>query len=124
MDTNPAEVTDLDQLIDSWLTFEQAARILGVSRNKVRQWANERQLVAIATAASREPRIPADCLADGRIVKALGGTLVLLADSGFSEHEAAVWMFTADESLPGRPIDALRENRPAEVRRRAQALAF
>ncbi|HNN49358.1 MAG TPA: Rv2175c family DNA-binding protein [Marmoricola sp.] len=33
------------------------------------------------------------------------------------------WIFTEDDSLPGRPIDALRENRGAEVKRRAQVLA-
>jgi hypothetical protein len=34
------------------------------------------------------------------------------------------WLFTADDSLPGRPIDALRENRGSEVKRRAQVLAL
>ena len=29
-----------------------------------------------------------------------------------------------DLDLPGRPIDALLENRGAEVKRRAQAMAF
>jgi hypothetical protein len=33
-------------------------------------------------------------------------------------------MFTPDESLPGRPIDALRENRGSEVKRRAQAMSL
>ena len=30
----------------------------------------------------------------------------------------------ADADLPGRPIDALRENRGAEVKRRAQAMGL
>ncbi|UPK73374.1 Rv2175c family DNA-binding protein [Nocardioidaceae bacterium SCSIO 66511] len=114
----------LDTLIDSWLTLGEAADELGVSPNRVRQWARERELSVVRTAASKEPRVPAAMLADGAIVKGLGGTLTLLSDSGFEEHEALVWLFTADDSLPGRPIDALREDRGKEVRRRAQAMAF
>jgi hypothetical protein len=34
------------------------------------------------------------------------------------------WLFTADDSLPGTPIDAIVERRSTEVNRRAQALAF
>ena len=33
------------------------------------------------------------------------------------------WLFT-DDDLPGRPIDALRENRGSEVKRRAQVLEY
>ena len=40
------------------------------------------------------------------------------------DREAIVWLFTEDETLPGRPIDALRENRGSEVKRRAQSMAF
>ena len=47
----------------------------------------------------------------------------MLHDNGFDDREAIAWIFT-DDDLPGRPIDALRENRGAEVKRRAQALAF
>jgi len=52
------------------------------------------------------------------------GVLTVLHDGGYDDHAALTWLFTEDESLPGRPIDALRENRGAEVKRRAQALAF
>jgi len=119
-----SEPANLEQLVDSWLRFDEAGKQLGVSKNKVRQWVSERALIALCTPSSREPRVPAACIDNGQIVKGLGGTLVLLSDSGFNDEEAAVWMFTADESLPGRPIDALRENRQGEVRRRAQSLAF
>jgi hypothetical protein len=46
-----------------------------------------------------------------------------LGDDGFTDDEAYRWLTIDDPSLPGRPIDALRENRGTEVRRRAQALA-
>ena len=82
----------------------------------------EHQLVAVRRADLRQPAVPAECVLDGNIVKGLSGTLTLLADHGFSEAEAIEWLFTADDSLPGRPIDALREDRGTEVRRRAQAI--
>ena len=34
------------------------------------------------------------------------------------------WLFAEDESLPGSPIEALRENRGREVHRRAQVAGF
>ena len=112
----------LDDLVGSWLTLPQAAEHLGVSANKVRQLAREHQLVAVRRDDLREPAIPAECLQAGAIVKGLAGTLILLADHGFDEVESIEWLFTADDSLPGRPIDALREDRGKEVRRRAQAI--
>ncbi|MGW5052492.1 Rv2175c family DNA-binding protein [Actinokineospora sp. NPDC004072] len=68
--------------------------------------------------------VPADFIADAEVVKGLPGTITLLHDAGYSPDEMLRWLFTADDSLPGRPIDALRGNRGREVKRRAQALAF
>ncbi|MGH3026106.1 MAG: Rv2175c family DNA-binding protein, partial [Gaiellaceae bacterium] len=65
---------------------------------------------------------PAEMLVDGAVVKGLSGTLTLLADHGLTEEESLEWLFTPDESLPGRPIDALRGDRGREVRRRAQVI--
>jgi hypothetical protein len=48
----------------------------------------------------------------------------VLADAGFTDEEAMRWLLTADDSLPGSPVDALRAGRKTEVRRRAQALAL
>ena len=125
MDNDQAAGPDpLDTLVPSWLELDEAADALGVSPNRVRQWARERELSLLRTAGSKRPRVPAEMLADGEIVKGLGGTLTLLSDCGFDERESVAWLFTADDSLPGRPIDALREDRGKEVRRRAQAMAF
>ncbi|MGQ0838650.1 Rv2175c family DNA-binding protein [Actinokineospora sp.] len=70
--------------------------------------------------------VPADFLDEetGAVVKGLPGTITVLNDSGFSPEEMIRWLFTADDSLPGTPIDALRGNRGREVKRRAQALAL
>lgn len=115
-------VDELEELVTSWFSVREAADALGTSPNRVRQSIREHQLVAVP--AGNDHRIPADCVQDGSIVKGLAGTLTLLSDVGFSDLEAAVWLFTPDDTLPGRPIDALRENRGREIRRRAQALAF
>jgi hypothetical protein len=47
----------------------------------------------------------------------------MLHDGRYDDRECIAWLFT-DDDLPGRPIDALRENRGSEVKRRAQALAL
>jgi hypothetical protein len=58
------------------------------------------------------------------VVKHLSGVLMLLLDSRYDTEEALRWLYTADDSLPGTPAQALVENRGTEVKRRAQALGF
>jgi len=120
MDTSS---NDLDRLIGEWLSLSDVADRLGVSVNRLRRLMREREVIAV-TVGVEAPRVPAEFLDGDRLVKGLGGTLTLLADSGFDDHQAVRWLFTPDETLPGRPIDALRERRGKEVRRRAQALAL
>jgi hypothetical protein len=48
----------------------------------------------------------------------------VLFDCGFDDLDALRWLFTADDTLPGTPIQAMTEHRGTEVNRRAQALAF
>jgi hypothetical protein len=111
-----------EDLVGSWLTLAEAAQRLGVSPNRVRQLAREHELALVRRESTREPAVPAEFILDGEIVKGLAGTLTLLDDHGFSPSESVDWLFTADDSLPGRPIDALREDRGREVRRRAQVV--
>jgi hypothetical protein len=111
--------TATDALVDDWLSQEEVAKRLGVPTSKVRQLARDHQLIMLAGG-----RVPALFLDDDGLVRGLPGTLTLLADAGYDDTEAMRWLFTADDSLPGRPIDALRANRGTEVRRRAQALGF
>ena len=68
--------------------------------------------------------MPAALVMDGEIVKGVPGLLTVLHDGGCTDREIMTWLFTPDDSLPGRPIDALRENRGSEVKRRAQAMAL
>jgi hypothetical protein len=104
------------------LTPAEAAQILGTSPNRVRQLLRDRKLMAVP--GSGNGKIPADFLMDGEILTHLPGLLTVLADGGFSEQEAFDWLFREDDSLPGTPVQALRDDRHTEVTRRAQALAL
>ena len=117
-----ADPDPLDDLVDSWLTFEEVAAEIGGSPNRIGTFVREHQLAAVRRADLRQPAVPAAFVQSGSIVKGLPGTLTLLADHGLTQSESIEWLFTADDSLPGRPIDALREDRGTEVRRRAQAI--
>ena len=114
----------LQTLITDWLDWKAAATALGVSVTKVRTLIREHQLAAAVPATGAGQQIPADLVMDGEIVKGVPGLLTLFADGGWDDREKLSWLFTPDGSLPGRPIDALRENRGSEVKRRAQALAL
>ncbi|GAA3734236.1 hypothetical protein HDA32_003826 [Spinactinospora alkalitolerans] len=113
---------DTDALVGDWLTINETAQALGVSPNRIKQLINDHKLLGVRRSGVWS--IPAVFIADGEIVKGLSGTLTVLADCGFTEDEALRWLFTADDTLPGAPIDALIANRGTEVRRRAQALAL
>jgi len=118
------EEAPLDALITEWLDWKAAAAALGVSVSKVRQLIREHQLAAAVPSPGAGQQVPAELVMDGLVVKGVGGLLTLLADGGWTDREMLTWLFTPDDSLPGRPIDALRENRGSEVKRRAQALAL
>ncbi|POM24109.1 DNA-binding protein [Actinomadura rubteroloni] len=111
-----------DALVGEWLSLQQTAESLGIRPNRVRQLLSERKLLAVRRDGG--PVVPAAFLRDGQVVKGLSGTLTLLADAGFDDEETLRWLFTADDTLPGTPVQALAENRGTEVRRRAQAMAF
>ncbi|MGJ5590407.1 Rv2175c family DNA-binding protein [Micrococcus lylae] len=115
---------DLDALVGQWLTLPEVAERLDVVVSRVHNLVKDRRLVAVRRGERAVRSVPALFLSATEVVEPVHGTLVLLNDAGFSDEEALRWLFTEDESLPGRPIDALRDGRKTEVRRRAQALAW
>lgn len=121
-----AEATSdvLPELVGEWLDWAETGRRLGVSVSKVRQLIREHQLAAAVPTDGAGQRVPAELVMDGAIVKGVPGLLTVLHDAGYDDREALTWLFSPDDSLPGRPIDALRENRGTEVKRRAQAMGF
>ncbi len=114
--------TESLQMVSDWLTFEEVAERLGTGVGQVRRLVREGDLLAVSVPGRRGPQVAALFVAEGEIIKGLTGTLTLLHDARYSADEAVAWLFTPDDSLPGRPVDALRDNRGSEVRRRAQAL--
>lgn len=124
MHTIAAEEIDrhTDELVGEWLTVGEVADQLGVSTGKAKQLIRHNRLLGLHRAG--ELMVPAAFLSDGQILKSLHGTLTVLADAGYDDVAALRWLFTADETLPGTPVQALAEHRGTEVNRRAQALAF
>lgn len=110
------------ELVTDWLTLEEVADQLGTGVGQVRRLVREGGLVAVMVPGRTGPQVPGLFIVDRQVVKGLAGTLTLLNDARYLPDEAVAWLFTPDESLPGRPIDLLREDRGTEVRRRAQAL--
>ncbi|MGY1747976.1 MULTISPECIES: Rv2175c family DNA-binding protein [unclassified Modestobacter] len=104
------------------LTPAEVAQQLGVSPNRVRQLLREHKLIAVP--GSGNSKIPADLLLDGEVLRHLPGLLTVLMDGGYTEEEAFDWLYREDDTLPGTPVQALRDDRHREVVRRAQALAF
>ena len=114
---------DLDALVPAWLDWDEAGALLGVTPAKVRTMIRDHELAAAVSSPGIGPRVPADFIHDGLVVKGLPGLLTVLHDGGYDDREIIAWLFI-DAELPGRPIDALRENRGSEVKRRAQAMAL
>jgi hypothetical protein len=112
---------ETDALVGDWLTLPDIAELFGVQVTRVRQLLRDNQLIAVRRGENRSLQVPAGFIIDGHTVKGLTGTLTLLKDAKFTDEEALRWLFTPDDSLPGTPVQALRENRGTEVRRRAQA---
>jgi Rv2175c C-terminal domain of unknown function len=112
-----------DALVGEWLSLPDVAGQLGIPVGRVKQLLRDRKLLAV-TRPEGTLAVPAAFLDGHQIVKGLCGTLTLLRDCGFDEPEALRWLFTADDSLPGTPIEAIARRRSTEVNRRAQALAF
>jgi hypothetical protein len=112
-----------DAMVGDWLTVPEVAERLGLPPSRIKQLLRDRKLVAVQRPDGTFC-VPAAFLDGGQVVRGLHGTLTLLFDCGFDEAEALRWLFTADESLPGTPIQAIAEHRGTEVNRRAQALAF
>lgn len=106
----------------TWVTVPDIAVALGLVVTRVHQLVRDRALISVRRNGA--VRIPAEFVADGLVVKGLSGTITLLTDGGYSDQEIIDWLFTAEDTLPGMPIAALRENRGREVHRRAQAAGF
>ncbi|WP_134767542.1 Rv2175c family DNA-binding protein [Nocardioides sp. 1609] len=123
MSTPSLAEADLAALVDDWIDWAEAARRLEVTPAKVRTMVREHELAAAVPVPGGGVKLPADLIQDGLPVKGLSGLLTVMHDNRYDDRECIAWLFL-DQDFPGRAIDALRENRGTEVKRRAQALAF
>ncbi|GII76117.1 transcriptional regulator [Sphaerisporangium rufum] len=114
---------ETDQLVGEWLPLSEVAGRLGLSIGRAKQLLKDKKLVGVRRGGP-QPEVPAVFIAGNDVVKGLPGTLTVLADAGYDDVAALRWLFTADDSLPGAPIEAIAAGRHTEVKRRAQALAF
>jgi hypothetical protein len=114
---------DLAALVPEWLDWAAAAELLGVTVAKVRTMIRDHELAAAVPSPGAGQQVPAGFIQDGLPVKGLPGLLTVLHDGGYDDRECIAWLYL-DDDYPGRAIDALRENRGSEVKRRAQAMAL
>jgi hypothetical protein len=106
----------------TWLTIPDLTEILGLKVSQVRRLIEDRSL--LARRIDGVWKVPELFIVDGEPMHELKGTLVVLADAGFSDDEAMNWLLSDEQSLGTTPIAALLAGRKAEVRRVAQALGF
>lgn len=96
---------------------------MGVVVTRVFHMLREHQLIAITRDGVKY--LPERFLADdGHLIKFVPGVIALLSDGGYTDEEIFQYLFTEDDSLPGRPVDALHGHLAREVMRRAQSMAF
>lgn len=110
-----------ENLSITWLTVPEVVEQLGVGVSKVRRLIEDRHL--LARRVDGIWHVPDVFIRDGQPLSELRGTLILLADAGFTDEQAMTWLLEEEHLLGTSPIAALREGRKAEVRRTAQALA-
>ncbi len=135
---NDTRDTALDPLVREWLTLPDVAEALGVELGKVRRLVADRHLVGVKRGERRTFQVPAAFLVPAapgeaeepagttegahEVLATLRGTVLVLADSGFSDEEILRWLFEVEPSLGEAPVEALRAGRRAAVRRVAQTL--
>ena len=111
-------------LVGDWVTIPDIAEALDLKVTRVHNLISDGTLVALREPDTNVRKVPALFLNGDHVLESLKGTLVVLKDAGFSDEEAITWLYTADDSLPGRHIDALINGQKTEIRRRTQALAW
>lgn len=129
---------NIDDLVSEWLSLPEVAERLDLPLAKARRLVEERRLVGVRRGEPAALHIPAAFLVPGNmanpsqrgaaedapewtVLSALQGTFTVLADVGFDDEAAIVWLFSPDEALGCSPMAALLAGRKSEVRRVAQS---
>jgi Rv2175c C-terminal domain of unknown function len=124
MDVDDPRLVELEALVSGWVTLPDLAEQIGEPLAKIRQLVREGKLVTVPRGRPPVQMVPAELVAEGQLLKGLTGALTVLRDAGYRDVEALCWLLTADDAIPGRPVDAMAAGRHTAVKRRAQLLAF
>ncbi|WP_346844357.1 Rv2175c family DNA-binding protein [uncultured Rothia sp.] len=122
--TEENSTAQIFDLVGEWLTIPDIAEAFDLKVTRVHTLISEKALLALRDPETGVRKVPTLFINGDHPLESLKGTLTVLEDSGFSDEESIEWLYTEDESLPGRPIDALINGRKTEIRRRASALAW
>lgn len=105
------------------LTVPDVAEKMGVVVTKVHHLIRDHQILVVKRDGIT--LVPARFFnEDGSLNRFVPGCIALLSDGHFTDAEILSYLFSEDDSLPGRPIDALHGHLAREVMRRAQAMAL
>ncbi|QIS02817.1 DNA-binding protein [Nocardia brasiliensis] len=105
------------------VSLPEVADRLGLVVTRVHQMLRDHQLLAIRRdGVAGVPERFFD--KEGAVVKPLPGLITVMRDAKYTDEEILQWIFTDDDSLPGKPIDALHGPLAREVVRRAAADPF
>lgn len=105
------------------LPLPDVAEQLGIAVTRVHQMLRDHQLLAIRRGGIAG--IPKDFFdSSGAVVKPLTGLITVMRDAKYTNEEILEWMYAEDDTLPGRPIDAIHGPLAREVVRRAAAEPF
>lgn len=114
-----------DQAVENpaaeWLTTPDLVEILGEPLGRVRRLIAEQYLVGSTRHGAFS--VPSVFIVDGRPLASLRGTIIVLADAGFTDDEIIDWLFAEEEELGRTPIAALLDGHKSAVRRVARTLA-
>ena len=78
-------MSNVENLVGEWLPLPDVAQLLNVSITRVHGLIDERALVAARVGERKIRSVPAEFLQDGQVVDSLKGTIVVLADAGYSD---------------------------------------
>jgi hypothetical protein len=105
------------------LPLPEVADKLGLVVTRVHQMLRDHQLLALRR--DGVAAVPERFFDDtGAVVKWLPGLITVMKDAKYTDEEILEWIFTDDDTLPGKPVDALHGPLAREVIRRAAADPF
>ncbi|WP_068038817.1 Rv2175c family DNA-binding protein [Nocardia speluncae] len=105
------------------LSLPDVAKNLGVVVTRVHQMLRDNQLLAVRR--DRVVGIPEIFFDEtGAVLKFLPGLITVMRDAKYTDEEIMEWIFTDDDTLPGKPVEALHGPLAREVLRRAAADPF